>query len=209
MAICGAEHPRLTVPAGPENGVRFTRFFTGGCCQDFRFRPNVLDDVQLVPGRNVIRREPLHDWVIFCDHFYRVFRLVIVPAARHAQELAPVVNLCGSVRVHGAMDYDRVNASLVCFGDLTDVLGIGRIGEALVVNDHVIALGPVRVVVETDHRRRARSTLVHNGPIDDDVSFLRSRDELIRLERVIVATSRGHDHDAERSVVVRLAFLRE
>src|SRR5690606_35740520 len=91
-----------------------------------------------------------HRRVIFDGDAHGIIALVIVTAARDAEEFAPVVDRRGAIAVHRAVDHDGGFAGLVGRGDLADVLGIVGVGEALVVDDHVVGLGPVGIVVQRD-----------------------------------------------------------
>ena len=82
----------------------------------------------------------------------RVVALVFVTATGDAQHLPPVINLCGAVCVHSAVDHDSVGTILVSFGDVANVIFVCGVRKALVVYDDVVSLCPVFVLIEIDLR---------------------------------------------------------
>ena len=129
------------------------------------------------------------------EHGHGIATLVVVAAARDAEELAPIVNRRGAVGVHRAVNHDGGFAGLVGGGDFADVGGVSGVGEALVVHDDVVGLGPVRIVVERNLRRGALAALVDDGP-RDVAKFLRALEVGLGLEIVVVAAAAGDEQRA-------------
>ena len=157
----------------------------------------MFDDVQLVFRSHVVGGEVLHNGMVFRDNLDWVFGLMVVTLAGHAQELAPVVDLRGSISVHRTVNHNRVGTFFVRLGNFPNVVGIACASEAFVVDDAVVALSPMGVVVELQLRTRAGSSLMHDRPVDDDVTFFRGFDQLLSLVRVVVAAPVGDDQDVQ------------
>jgi len=69
--------------------------------------------------------------------------------------------------VHAAVDEHAGDAVLVGLADLLDEVLVDDVGEALVVDDDVVALGPVRLLVDGQLELRATAVaFVVNRPLD-------------------------------------------
>jgi hypothetical protein len=126
----------------------------------------------------------------------RILALMIVVFAGDAEKLPPVVNLRRAIRVHGAMNHHGRHARVVGRGDFAEVNLVGRVGETFVVNDDVVALGPVGIVVEGNSARvplpPSITTVQSTG-----ASLVHGVGELLGLERVIVAATAGDQQGAQ------------
>src|SRR6478609_1986940 len=98
--------------------------------------------------------------------------------------------------MHGAMDGDCRHAGLVHAGDLADVGEVGGVGKTFVVHDHIKTLGPFRIVIERDLGFGAVAALVDDGPFRGG-QFGDGVGELLRLERIIMATAAGDQQDTQ------------
>ncbi len=196
VAVGGAEDAGFAVLVDPDDGVVFAVFLALAGGQGFGVGPEFFDDVEFIHGGDPVGGHAFEDGVLGLDEFHRVFALVIVAAAGDAEQLAPVINVRGAVGVHGAVDDDGGDAIVVRFGDAADVVGVGGVGEAFVVDDDVEFLGPVGVVIQRDLRFGAGAAFHDDGPLDFS-EFVDGVGELGALEGVVVAAAAGDEEGAD------------
>ena len=115
---------------------------------------------------------------------------VVVAGLHGLLEIAPAVAVHGAVEVHGGQ------AVLMGVHDIGDIGLVGDVGGALIVDDHVEVLAPVRVLEEFEERLGGLGRVV--GDFDHGVHA--GFDALLQdffLRGVIVAAAAGDDEDAQ------------
>lgn len=192
VAIGRSKYSRFAVLVGPEDGVFLTVYFAFRSCEHGGIRPNFFDDVQFIHGGRIVCGKALHDRVICLYDFDWIAALVIVLATCDPQKFSPIIDLSGSIRMHGAMDDDCIDTLEVRLGNALDVSFVVGVSEALVMNDHVKVFKPLGVLVEIDHGLGSFAPLVDDCPIDWNPFFLRGQLEGFALEVIIVTASAGN-----------------
>ena len=129
--------------------------------------------------------------------FHRVPALVIVPPTGDSQKLPPLVDARSPVGVHRAVNGHCWNTRLMGPGDPPDVVRRLCVGEALVVDHHIEALGPIGLIVEGDLGSCARATFADDGPFHSSVSGY-GIGERECLKRIIVAASARDEQRSDR-----------
>ncbi len=192
MSVGGAENASFAVLVRPIDCVLFSVFLAFRSRQDSRVWPNLFNDVELIFGRFVAGRwEVLHDGVIrLCDRD-GIVALMIMPPASDTQELSPVIDFCGTIGVHRAVNDDCVDAVKVGLGDAADVVRIVGVGKTFVVDDHVESFGPFWILVPRYHCFRPFAPFVDDRPLDLEPPVFCSELQRFRLKIVVVAASTG------------------
>ncbi len=116
---------------------------------------------------------------------------MIVPFAGDPEEITPIIKLRRAVSVHRAMDHHRRHARLVYLGDALHIGLVVGVGETFVMHHDIIALGPVGILVQRNHRLGAAPALVDDFPIH--LRMLgHAGDQRLTLEHIIVAATAGN-----------------
>ena len=163
-------------------------------------RKQLVAKVELLLGQLPFLRQAVHDRML-PDDIRRVFVVGPVAGRLDAAELEPVV-VTGAVAVHRAV-HEHGRHALLMFGD--DPLHELRIldgGEALVVEDHVVALRPVGLGVDRHLVVGARAPFVDDRDLHPRPRRESLGDHLL-LAVIVVAAATG---DVEH--LKRLARLR-
>ena len=98
--------------------------------------------------------------------------------------------------MHGAVDDYGRGSIPVTIDDFPNVVGILGVGEALVVDDHIIRRCPFRVVIKIDLRLCSPAPLVNDGPFDVSLGR-RGEGESFGLEGVVVTATSGNQETLE------------
>ena len=198
VAVGGSENPSLTELVGPEDRLNFAGFFAFARREDLGVWPNFFHDVELIHCGFVIGRDGLGNRVVFVQNSDRIAALVLVMAAGHTEEFAPIIDFCGAVSVHGAVHDDGVDTIAVGLRDFTDVIRIVGIGEAFVVHDDIEAFGPVGLAVQIDRRAGSFASFEYDRPVDRDRLLFGGQLHGFGLVVVIVAATAGDDQNLDR-----------
>ena len=197
MAVSSAKDARAVKIVNPDDGLDFAGAFACGGGERSGAGPDFFDDVEFVLGRGPIFGKVFHDGMILGDDFDGVFGLVLVMLAGDAEEFAPVIDLSGAVGVHGAVDDHGGFTGFVGVGDAADVIVVGGVSEAFIVNDDVVWLGPIFIFVELDLGAGAGAAFVDDGEFD--VSDLGDGfGQGFGLELVVVAAAASDDEAFKR-----------
>ena len=191
-----AKHPRAPVVVRPDARFIVAVFLVLRRTEHVRRGPDLLDPVQL-PGRiRPGRAKALHDRVrpVAVEDAVRVLRAMLPRG--DAAELEPLVRT-GAVAMHRAVQHDRWHARAVRLEDAVEPRRVLHVGEALVVDHHVVALGPVGIFVERDPRIGAIPALQHHGHLDVG-PLAQALGEDVLLRRIVMATAAGDQQYAER-----------
>ena len=175
---------------GPDHGVILTVALTLACGQRGDARKLFLHDVQFVLRRLPILGHAFEDGVVH-ELFHRIIGLMIVFLAGDAEKIAPIIKGRRAVGVHRAMDHHRRHAGLVRFGDALHVSLVVGVGETFVVHHHVVALGPVGILVQRNHRLGAAAAFVDDLPVHFRV-LRHAGDQCLTLEHIVVAATTGN-----------------
>ena len=105
-------------------------------------------------------------------------------------ELEPIVGP-RPVAVHRAVQVDRRNTVLVGVQDVPDIRLLRHIGRAFVVNDHVVALGPVGIVVDVEPRLGALVGRVDDRHLGHHARFDPAFEDVLLLRIVVTAASQN------------------
>ena len=208
MAVGGAEDAGAVIVVHPDDGLLLAGAFAGGGGEWSGFWPGFFNDVKLVHGRDPVFGKAFHDGMIFGDDFDGVFGLVFVVLAGDAEEFAPVIDFGGAVGVHGAVNDHRRFAGFVGGGDAADVIFVGGIREAFIVDDHVVWLGPIGVFVEIDLGAGAGAAFIDDGEFHIG-DFGDAGGQGFRLKFIIVTAAAGDDEALERFTGVKFFCGRE
>ena len=188
MSVSRAENTRVSVMADPHHRIRFPVLLAHRGRERLRVRPKLFDHVKLVHRRLPAVGDAFHYRMHRLDFLHLVAAHMIVPPAGHAEKLAPQVRPGRAIGVHGAMNHHRRDARLVRLHNLADVIRVRGVSETLVMHHHVIAFGPVWIVVEGNLRLGAAAAFIHDGPfhLRQPAHGVRERDD---LERIVVKTA--------------------
>ena len=191
-----AEDARAFEVVDPDNGMGFSVAFADGGGEGFRAGPEFVDDVEFVGRGGPDFREVFHDRMRGVGGFDGILRHMIVATAGDPEEFAPVVNGRFAVGVHCAMDDHGGRAAFVAFGDAADVFSIFGIGKAFVVDDDVVAFGPIEVFIKVDLGGGAGARILKDGPLHVR-DFADGLGDRLGLESVVVAAAAGDDQGAQ------------
>ena len=140
--------------------------------------------------------EALHDRMLRGDEGDVDRLLRPVAGGLHAEELEPVVR-SRPVAVHRAVEVDCRNTALVGVEDVLNVGQLLHIRRAFVVDDDVVALRPVRVVVDVEPRLGAFVGRVDDRHLDHHAGLDPLFEDLLLLG-VIVAAAAENEHCLQR-----------
>jgi len=133
--------------------------------------------------------------------FHGIIGLMIVFLAGDSEKIAPIIKGRRAVGVHRAMDHHRGHAGLVYLGDTLHVGFVVGVGETFVVHHHVVAFGPVGILVQRNHRPGAAATFIDDLPIHLRV-LRHAGDQRLALEYVIVAATTGDQQRFDRILFI-------
>ncbi len=92
--------------------------------------------------------------------------------------------------MHRAVNDDCVSSIVMRLGNAANVLLACRVGKALVVNDNVVALCPVRILVQVNLSLRAITAFIHHSPLHINLLLFERALDLLSLKSVVVAADR-------------------
>ena len=190
-----AEDAGLAVLVGPDDRLVGLPLSAHRLGQRLGGVPHLVAVIQFLLWNIPCLGKPGEDRV-FGDQVRCVFIMSAVAGRRDADKLEPVV-VARPVAVHGAVHEHGGSALLVLDHDLLEERRVLDAGEALVVEDHVVALRPVGLRIDGDLVVRRRATLVDHGAVDLGPRRQPLGDHLL-LSVVVVAAAPGDVEHLER-----------
>jgi hypothetical protein len=196
MAQRAAKHPRLlAVEIRPDRDLILAGLLILRGRQGVGRGAELGDVIQLARRVPPAQGKSLHDRMrpVGLENFMRVVFPVAVRG--DAAELKPIVRL-RAIAMHGAMQHNRRQPLAM---RLQNALHEGQVlhgREALVVNHHIVALRPIRILVERDLRVGRRTSLHDNIDLDVRALLQPFRNQNL-LGLVVVATTAADIQGAE------------
>ena len=115
---------------------------------------------------------------------------MLMTATGHTKKLAPVVGFGRAIGVHRAVNHHRRYAFLMGVGDTTDVILINRVGKALVMHHHVVALGPVGIAIKINLGLGSSAAFVDHLPLNLGL-LSHTLYQRLALELIVVTATAG------------------
>ena len=181
---------------GPDDGVALFVVEGEGLGEGDGARPDLVDGVKLFVAGSPDGGKALHDGVVWDKVFDLEGLLRAVAAGGDAEAFTPFVGLERSEGVHGAMDHDGGHARAVGGDDLLDESFVADVGEAFVMNDDVVALGPARGREDADLMVGGGAAFVDDGPLHAGAGAHAFGDDLF-LGLVVMTAAAGDQEGAE------------
>ena len=202
VADRGTEHTGLigTKFIDPNVGMHLAGLIRLRFGQRYRVWVNGFDVIELT-----LRSRPifhaLQDFVLIIDYFDFKGVLGAVPRRVNAAELPPLFGgWPRTVAVHGAVNQKSGNSIEMGLENAVNIIDISDVCETFIVDDYIVAVGPMRVFVEFEQGIARFGTLVKDRPFDWQLALqVDGSGNDLSLLVVIMATTSGHEERPDRS----------